>query len=144
KEILESRATLSSFLVPAILLVVLNFAVDLFPLSFFAARLAAVRRRGMLEYGILAQTRAAEFQERWIANRAGQDPASLTADATLLADISLSYGNIRHMRPLPADRNSLISLAAAVLVPLFPVVLAEIPFSDIVKGVLQAIKGVPI
>jgi hypothetical protein len=97
----------------------------------------------MLEYGLLAQTRAADFQERWIANRAGQDPASLAADATLLADLSISYGNIRHMRPLPADRNSLMSLAAAVLLPLFPVVLAEIPFAEIVKGVLQAIKGVP-
>ena len=51
--------------------------------------------------------------------------------------------DIRQMRYFPADKNSLISLAVAVLLPLFPVVLAEIPFSEIMKGVLQAVKAVP-
>src|SRR5215472_15275873 len=132
QEILDSRATLSSFLMPAIILVVLNFAVVLAPLLFFISKLSRVRQRGMLDYGVLAQGRAANFQEKWIANRSGRDPASLAPDVSSLADLSISYGNIRQMRPFPADKTSLISLAAAVLLPLFPVVLAEIPFSQIV------------
>jgi hypothetical protein len=143
-EILDSRATLSSFLVPAIILVLLNFAVALIPLSFFVSKLSLVRQKGMLDYGVLAQNRGADFQEKWIMNRQGREPASLTSEASILADLSTSYGNIRQMRPFPADKNSLISLAVAVLLPLFPVVLAEIPFSEIVRGVLQAVKAVPI
>ena len=143
KSILDSRATLSDYLAPAIILVVLNFAVALIPLSFFVSKLSRVRQRGMLEYGVLAQTRASDFQERWIASREGRDPASMTSEVGSLADLSITYGNIRRMRYFPADKNSLISLGMAVLLPLFPVVLAEIPFSEIVKGVLQAVKAVP-
>ncbi|HEY6271422.1 MAG TPA: hypothetical protein VIX19_05440, partial [Terriglobales bacterium] len=143
-EILDSRATLSGFLVPAIILVLLNFAVALIPLSFFVVKLSLVRQKGMLDYGVLAQNRGADFQEKWIMNRQGREPATLIGEASILADLSTSYSNIRQMRPFPADKNSLISLAAAVLLPLFPVVLAEIPFSEIVKGVLQALQGVPI
>jgi hypothetical protein len=144
KEILDSHAHLSSFLFPAIILVVLNFVVALTPLSFFVSKLSIVRQRGMLDYGILAQTRGADFQERWIVNREGREPASMTTEVNSLADLSISYGNIRQMRPFPADKTSLVSLAAAVLLPLFPVILAEIPFSEIVKVVLQTVKGAPI
>jgi hypothetical protein len=143
EQILSGRATLADFLVPAIVLMVLNFAVALIPLLFFVARLSLVRLRGMLEYGTLAQTRAADFQERWIEHRQGRDSATMGPEVGSLADLSISYGNIRQMRYFPADKNSLISLAAAVLVPLFPVVLAEIPMSEIVRSVIQAIKAVP-
>lgn len=143
QSILDSRATLSSYVVPAIILVALNFAIALIPLSFFTTKLSLVRQRGMLEYGVLAQTRAADFQEKWIANRRGRDFAAMPSEVGSLADLSITYENIRQMRYFPADKNSLISLAVAVLLPLFPVVLAEIPFSDIVKGVMQAVKAVP-
>jgi len=144
QSILDSRANLSSYLVPAIILTALNFAVALIPLSFFMSKLSLVRQRGMLEYGVLAQVQAADFQEKWIASRQGRDSATMTSEVGSMADLSVTYGNIRQMRYFPADKNSLISLAAAVLLPLFPVVLAEIPFSEIVKGVMQAVKAVPL
>jgi hypothetical protein len=142
-EILNSGVPLSKFLLPAIVLVALNFMIALVPLCFYITRLSLLRQNGMLEYGVLAQTRAADFQEKWIAHREGRDPASMTAEVGSLADLSIAYANIRQMKPFPADKNSLISLAAGVLIPLFPVVLAEIPFSEIVKGVMQAVKAVP-
>jgi hypothetical protein len=40
-------------------------------------------------------------------------------------------------------RSDLLSLAASILLPLFPVVLAEIPYSQIMKGVPQILKAVP-
>jgi hypothetical protein len=47
------------------------------------------------------------------------------------------------MWPFPADKGTLIGLALAVVAPLFPAVLAEFPLSVIVKGLLQAVKAVP-
>jgi hypothetical protein len=67
----------------------------------------------------------------------------MAPEISTLADLSISYGNIQRLRPFPADKNTLISLAVAVLLPLFPVVLTEIPFSVIVKGLVDAIKAAP-
>jgi hypothetical protein len=61
-----------------------------------------------------------------------------------LADFAIAYGHIKRMKPFPADLGSLVGLALAVAVPLFPAVLAEIPLSVILKGLFEAVKAAPI
>ena len=55
---------------------------------------------------------------------------------TMLVDLARNYGNIMRIRPFPIDKETLIGLAAAVLLPLLPVVLAEHPLSVIIKGLI--------
>jgi hypothetical protein len=142
-EMLTTGKPLAGFLLPAIILTVLNFIVALGPLVPYVRRLAGLRKKAILEYGVLAQNRATDFNERWIVHRGSHEPASMAPEISTLADLSISYGNIQRLRPFPADKNTLISLAVAVLLPLFPVVLTEIPFSVIVKGLVDAIKAAP-
>lgn len=142
-EILTTGKPLASFLLPAIILVILNFVVALGPLLFFVQKLARLRKKAILEYGVLAQGRATDFNEKWIVRRETPAPLFFAPEVSTLADLSLSYGNIKRMRPFPADKNTLITLALAVLLPLFPAVLAEIPFSVIVKGLVEAVKAAP-
>jgi hypothetical protein len=144
-EILNYGASLASFKLPAIILLVLIFVIALGPLTFFVYKLDILRRSAMLEYGVIAQYQATTFHEKWILH--GEDPeeAHLTdSEVSALADFSTSYQNIKNLRPFPADRNTLIGLALAVLAPLFPAVLAEIPFEAIIKGLLEAVKAVPV
>lgn len=143
-QILNYGATLASFQMPAIILLVLIFMIALGPLALFVFKLDVLRRRAMLEYGVLAQNHATDFHEKWILHREDNKGAQFTAsEVTALTDFAISYRNIKKMWPFPADRGTLVGLALAALLPLFPVVLAEIPFSAILKGFLQAVKAVP-
>jgi hypothetical protein len=144
-QILNYGARLANFKLPAVILFILLFTVALAPLGFFVHKLSVVRQRAMLEYGALAQTHVIGFHEKWIAESEGRGEAQLTGyDVGALADLTISYGHIRRMRPFPADLGTMIGLALTIAVPLFPVVLAEIPFSVILKGLIEAVKASPI
>lgn len=144
-QILNYGASLASFKLPAIILFVLLFAIALAPLGFFVHKLSVLRQRAMLEYGALAQDHVVGFHDKWIARSAGRGETQLTAtDVAALADFTIAYSHIRKMRPFPADIGTLIGLALAIAVPLFPAVLAEIPFSVILKGLVDAVKSSPI
>lgn len=144
-QILNYGASLASFKLPAIILFVLLFGIALAPLGFYVRKLSLLRQRAMLEYGGLAQAHVVSFHEKWISQRAGPSEAQLTAhDVGALADMTIFYGHIRRMRPFPADLGTLIGLALAIAAPLFPAVLAEIPFSVILKGLVDAVKSSPI
>ena len=143
QQILEG-ARLVSFALPAVILVALIFMFELGPLCFFVSRLTLLRKRAMLEYGILSQTRAIEFHYRWISHQDDHDEEHFVPGVAMLADLATSYNNIERMQPLPIDKTTLITLALAVLIPLFPVVLAEIPLSVILNALFQAVKAAPI
>lgn len=144
-EILHTTTNLASYLVSAIALVVLIFMFELGPLCFFLWKLSVLRQKGILEYGVLAQVHATEFHKKWIsrpedrARELFEEP-----NVTMLADFDIIYNNIKRMQPLPVDRNTLIGLALAVLVPLLPAVLAEIPLRVILKELISAVRAATI
>jgi hypothetical protein len=144
-EILNYGASLASFRLATLVLFVLIFMVALGPLAFFVWKLSTLRRKAMLEYGVLAQNQATDFHDKWVLPGEGKrEPPCEAADVSALADLTISYHHIKRMRPFPADFGTLVSLALAVLAPLFPAVLAEIPLSVILRGLVQAVKAVPI
>lgn len=143
--ILHYGASLSNFRLPAIILFVLMFMFALLPLGFFVTRLTLLRKTAMLDYGVLAQSQVVDFQEKWLSGReSNRDPQSTSQEVSALADLTVAYGHIKRMRPFPGDVGTLVGLALATAAPLFPVVLAEIPFSVIVKGLFEAVKAVPL
>jgi hypothetical protein len=143
-EIANNAARLANYQMPAIFLFVLIFLVALGPLALFVHKLDVLRRTAMLEYGVLAQVQATDLHRKWILHHEGPTESLKVAEVTTLADFSITYRNIKQMRPFPADKDTLLSLALSVAVPLFPAVLAEFPLSVILNGLLQAVKAVPI
>ncbi len=140
-QILHNGAHLASFLMPAILLVVILALVALGPLVFFIPRLAAVRRKGILEYAILGQMQSTEFHEKWILHRAGREEELLdAAEISTLCDYGQAYDRIERMKPFPTDRGALVALALSVVIPALPAVVAEIPLVVILKQLLGALK----
>jgi hypothetical protein len=144
QQILHEDVRLASFTLPAVILVALIFMLELGPLCFFIPKLERLRKRAKLEYGVLAQTHASEFHRRWILNPDSQQEQLLAPGVTMLTDLAISYTNIKRMLLLPVDKISLIGLALGVVIPLFPVVLAEIPLSVVLKAFVQAVKAAPI
>jgi hypothetical protein len=140
-DMLYRGAHLLDFRLPAIVLIAIIALVALGPLIFFVPRLAALRRKGILEYGILGQMHSADFHRKWILQRVGHESEFLQAiETSTLADFARTYDNIRQLKPFPADRAALIALAIAVAVPALPVVLTQIPLAVVLKGLLAAAR----
>jgi hypothetical protein len=140
-DILHHGAHLMDYKLDALVLVTIIALVALGPLLFFVPRLAALRRKGILEYGILGQNHCTEFHEKWILHRSEHDAEFLTApDSSILADFSKSYETVEQLKPFPADKGSLYTLAAAVAIPALPLVLAVVPLDVVLKDLLRALR----
>ncbi|MGA9565286.1 MAG: hypothetical protein WBS19_07175 [Candidatus Korobacteraceae bacterium] len=141
RAILHQGAHLNHFVLPAIVLAAIFLIMALGPLAFFVPRLAAVRRKGMLDYAILGQIQSTDFQEKWIVARVGNDAEFMGApEISTLCDYGQAYEKIEDMKPFPIDKGALIGLALAVVIPALPTVVAEIPLAVILKQLLGALR----
>jgi hypothetical protein len=140
-DIVHHGAHLKDFMLPTIALAVIVAYVALGPLLFFVPRLAALRRRGILEYGILGQLHSLEFHQKWILHRAGHESEFLQApESSTLADYGQSYEKIELLNPFPAGKQDLIPLALAIAIPAFPVIIAQIPVTVVLQDLLRALR----
>lgn len=106
-----------------------------------APKLWQLRLRGLLEYGILGQLHGTNFHKKWIVSRAGHEEEFLTApDSSTVTDFGTTYQTIEHMQPFLFDRGASVAIVLAFAIPMLPVVLAEIPFSVVLKGLLEAVR----
>lgn len=140
-EVLYHGARLTNFKLPAAVLVALTALVALGPLAFFVPRLARLRRKGILEYGILGQLHSTEFHEKWILHRAGHESDFLAGgESSALANFGRVYESIEKMNSFPADKGALYTLAAAVFIPALPMILAQVPLTVLLSGLLKALR----
>jgi hypothetical protein len=102
------------------------------PLLLFMPRLIAARQRGLLEYGDLACHYTRAFDTKWLrgGNSSGESLLG-TADLQSLADLGNSYGVIQRMRVVPISNAQLLSLAAAAVVPILPLIHYVMPFDQL-------------
>jgi len=140
-EILNHGAHLRDFKLEAVVLLAFILIIFMGPLAFFVPRLGRLRHEGILQYGTLAQIHSMDFHKKWVEHRAGHEEEFLAApEVSTLTDFASSYDNIEHMQPFPFDRGAFVGLVLAVAVPMLPVVLAEIPLSEVLKALLSAVK----
>jgi hypothetical protein len=104
------------------------------PLLVFAPQLAQAKRKGLREYGTLAQRYVGEFDRKWLRGGAPADePFVGSADIQSLADLGNSYEVVRTMRTAPITRDAVIGLSAATLVPIVPLLLTMMPLEELLK-----------
>ena len=130
-------ATLPEFKGEIILLVVWLLFVALGPLLVFAPKLAEAKRTGLREYGTLAQRYVREFDAKWLRGGAPADePLVGSGDIQSLADLGNSYEVVRTMNMAPVSKDAILRLAAAVLVPIVPLLLTMMPWEELLKKLL--------
>lgn len=140
-DILVHGAKLMSFQLDAIVLFIIVIIVALGPLAFFVPTLAALRRQGMLDYGVLGQIQSNDFHNKWVRHLVGHESEFLDApESSRLTDYGSSYDKISKLKPFPVDREALIGLAMSVAVPLLPVILAVVPLIVVAKDLLKAMR----
>src|SRR5438552_7513641 len=127
-------AELTQFKAEIAIVVVFLLCVILGPLLVFAPQLAAAKRRGLREYGTLAERYVREFDAKWLRGGAPPDePFVGSADIQSLADLGNSYEVVRTMRAAPITRDAIVRLAAATLVPIVPLLLTMMPLEELLK-----------
>jgi hypothetical protein len=139
-DVLRHGAHVINLKLSAIVLLMVIILVALGPLLFFVPRLFALRREGVLEYGILGQLQSAAFHKKWILNRAGHEADFFLApEINVLTGFGNKYEKIVRLFPFPADSFSLYALAIAVAVPALSVILTEIPFAVVLDDLFKAL-----
>ena len=109
------------------------------PLMVFAPNLLQAKRRGLREYGVLADRYVKEFERKWLHGGAAPDePLVGSADIQSLADLDGGFDVVRGMRPFPFGRETVIQLVVTVVLPGLPLVLTVIPLEELVKRLLGA------
>lgn len=132
--ILFLGATLPEFKLEIGVMAIFLLCVVFGPLLVFAPQLATAKRKGLREYGTLAERYVRDFDIKWLRGGAPSDePLVGSADIQSLADLTNSYEVVRSMRIVPITRDAILQLGAAVLVPIVPLALTMMSLEDLAK-----------
>ena len=138
--VLYGGGSLLSFKLPIAGFIAFFVVVILAPLLMFTPGLSRAKRKGLADYGLLAQRYVDRFEEKWIVHDPAPSEELLgAADIQSLADLGNSYAMVRDMRVVPFGLEDISRLAAATAAPLAPLLLTVFSFEDLV---MRAIKVV--
>jgi hypothetical protein len=115
------------------------FAV-LAPLLMFTPPMARAKRKGLAEYGQLAQDYVEGFEGKWVKSAATTSEDFLgTGDIQSLADLSNSYSIVSAMRPVPFGLQDITRLAAATAAPFLPLLLTVFSAEELIMRIVKVL-----
>lgn len=123
-------------------LVILFALLFIGPLLIFSAKLWRCRWTGMSEYMGMASRYVTAFDDRWIRDPQASGESQLgAADLQSLADLTNSVNVVRGLRWIPAGERLVLGLAAALILPLLPLLLLKYPVDQVVAKMFQVLTG---
>lgn len=118
--------------------VVFMLLIVLGPLCVFTGHLAKTKREGSIRYGCLASSYVIEFERKWLGGGAAQGETFVgSSDIQSLADLNNSLETIRTMRLFPFGKETLLQIAAAVLLPVLPLTLTLISLEELAQKIIS-------
>jgi len=110
------------------------------PLLMITPQMIRAKRKGLADYGLLAQRYVDSFEQRWIL----EDPAPSeellgAADIQSLADLGNSYAMVRDMRSVPFGLDDISRLAAATAAPLLPLLLTVFSPEELLMRIVKVV-----
>ena len=110
------------------------------PLLMFTPKMAQARRKGLADYGLLAQRYIEDFEQKWVLRDPSTSEELLgAADIQSLADLGDSYGLVRDMRPVPFGLDDVTRLAAATAAPLVPLLLTIFAPEELLMRIIKVL-----
>jgi hypothetical protein len=139
KQLLFHGAHAQQYTAPAIGLLVLMLVMFFSPPLVFIPQLTRLKLQALHDFGELVIRTNASFERRWVPP--GGDPEGLlnTSEASTVTDLGQVYTQIERMWVFPFRRSAFIGVIAAVVIPLLPVVIAELGVRDLLKDLLGAL-----
>jgi len=127
-------------LAPGVLVLVAGLFIG--PLLLFSRRLWDLRVTGLDEYMAMASRYVLAFDRKWIRDPDSSGESQLgTGDLQSLADLTNSLNVVRGIQLVPGGLRLLVWLAAAVILPMLPLVLLKYPIDQVARVLLRALAG---
>jgi hypothetical protein len=121
-----------------LLVVCLSLVIFATPLLAFTPKLIEVKRRGLFEYGKLAQEYVSKFDEKWIEKRDATEEEILGhADVQTLADMENAYAVVQRMKVIIIDRAFLTTFALSAALPFAPLLLTMYQLDDLLDRLFK-------
>jgi hypothetical protein len=110
------------------------------PLVMFTPAMARAKRKGLADYGLLAQRYVESFEQKWVVdNPAPFEELLGAADIQSLADLGNSYAMVRDMRAVPFGLEDIARLAAVTAVPLLPLLLTIFSPEELIMRIIKVV-----
>jgi hypothetical protein len=138
-EIAYQGATLPAFKLEIPTVVAFLLIVVLAPLLLFTPHLARARRAGLRRVGTLANRYMQQFDAKWLDRHPRAEPLLGSPDIQSLADLCNAYDVVRSMRLTPFPKETVLELAAVILMPIAPLLLTMLPLEELIKRLLQVL-----
>lgn len=133
----HSGQTFLEFKLEIVTILLLLLFLALTPLIFFIIPLVRTKRKGLIDYGVVACDYVNHFHSKWMGKNYNTNEVLLgSSDIQSLADLSNSFNVTNGMRLVPFSQNTVIELLVLISLPLLPVLMTVIPLSA-VKQVIQ-------
>ena len=138
--IFYAGATLPQFKLELIGLVAVMLFAILGPMLVFSPKLAAAKRAGLGDFGMLAERYVRAFDTKWMRGGAPADePLIGSADIQSLADLGNSFEVVKGMRFVPFTLQTVLHLAVATLLPVLPLTLTMISLEELLVQILKVV-----
>jgi len=106
----------------------------------FAPQMAGARRKGLGDYGLLAQRYVEGFRDKWILGHHDNSEELLgTGDIQSLADLANSYTVVQEMRVVPFSLRDISRLAIVTAAPMVPLLLLVWSPEEVIMRVMKVV-----
>ena len=110
------------------------------PLVMFTPGMARAKRKGLADYGLLAQRYVEGFEQKWVLRDPLPSEELLGAsDIQSLADLGNSYAMVREMRAIPFGLEDITRLAAATAAPFLPLLLTILSPEELIMRIIKIV-----
>jgi hypothetical protein len=134
------RFSIESAAVPFAVFLATALVVTVGPLFAFVPQLYRARLEGLERYSKLAETYTRLFDQRWLQGPT-DDSVLGTGDIQSLADLASAHEVVRKTRVVPFGTETLLAVILSLALPLVPLVLVQLPFTEALRRVLAIIFG---
>jgi hypothetical protein len=109
------------------------------PLLMFTPKMAAAKRKGLADYGQIAQGYVDRFEEKWVLNAPPSEEVLGSGDIQSLADLNNSYEIVSDMRAVPFGLEDITRLTVATAAPLVPLLLTIFPLEELIVRLVKIV-----
>lgn len=135
--VLSLGSSFFSFIYVIAAVVILNLVLFAGPLLVFGGKLVEARRRGIIDYGGLAEAVGSQLEKKWLDYRKNVNEGALDVPHfSATTDLYQVVSNVYQMKPFPIDTQDLIALIVVSLLPFLPALLLEMPLDEILSDLV--------
>jgi hypothetical protein len=139
KKVLFEGAQAQHFARPAAGLLLLMLLLFFSPPLVFVRQLSTLKLKAAHDFAELVFRTNRVFERRWL--RPDSDPQAMLdqGEASAVADLGTVYSQVERMWVFPFRMSALIAVVAAVVIPLLPVIIAQVGVHELLKQLLGAL-----